>query len=253
MFSVNALFYGSHADLARRLLDSFHTHGDLAYVEEFRFGLNDVCDETKQVVFSFAEQHGVPALIFEPERNVGKYPLMAQMFHAGGGITATRTMWFDDDTFLNGRRNDVFGRTHGMLDGSHMLGRIYTKQFEGGQAAWLKSRDWYTGVPWHKAKGKPAFRFATGGWWAIRTEILKRWAWPDPEIQHNGGDTALGELIRQQKLTLSAYSDGLWINAGPNGGHSNAVRRGLSQPPVGRAPSTSNYEHYRFKIQVHTI
>ena len=259
MFCVCALFYGGHADLCGMLLDSLIHYGDLRYVDGYRFGLNEASPATRELVFRFCEQREQACRVYEPARNVGKYSLMSQMFHdPEAPITSPAIMWFDDDSRLNGESMDVFKRAANLLsNGSDMLGDIWQKGFEGKQREWIQSRPWYTGVPWAKnKKSRDCFRFATGGWWAIKTEIIRRWGWPDPELRHNGGDVSLGELLRQQRLILTSFKKGLWINANKTGGYSNAPRRGLTEAPAGKhwAPGQSpDLSHYEYDLKVYTF
>ena len=111
-----------------------------------------------------------------------------------------------------------------------MLGKIYFQRLQGKQWDWIIDQDWYNpsvGKPPIKRR-KNSFVFATGGWWVIRTELLKKWDWPTPELKHCGGDSMLGELIRHQKYTLSGFETGVKINADDRGRHSKARPRGES-------------------------
>jgi hypothetical protein len=76
-------------------------------------------------------------------------------------------------------------------------------------------------------------RFATGGFWVIKTELLYRYNYPWPELDHNGGDSLLGELCLQQDLRLQQFKEGVKINASRDGKESAAKRRGTSQKPLG--------------------
>lgn len=257
MFTLCALFYGGHADLCGLLLDSLVDFGDTAHVSEYRFGLNTVSPATEELVFRFCEQQKQPCRVYVPDRNVGKYPLMSQMFHdPEAPIESDNIMWFDDDSRLNGKFKKVLGKTWELLKSCDMVGHVWTKKFEGNQKSWLRSRSWYSGVPWTKNRKKEeVMEFCTGGWWAIKSSIIRKYGWPDPEIHHNGGDTALGELCHQQGLKIHNYKQGLWINAKPSGGYSNAPRRGTTQSPVGKVWQPGqpvDMSHYQFELQVHT-
>jgi hypothetical protein len=68
-------------------------------------------------------------------------------------------------------------------------------------------------APWYTGKAVPAKpSFVTGGWWLAKTEFLSLWDYPFPELYHNGGDTILGEVCRQQGLALGKFKKGVLIN-----------------------------------------
>jgi hypothetical protein len=54
---------------------------------------------------------------------------------------------------------------------------------------------------------------------------MKQLDWPDPRLNHNGGDTLLGEAIRQQQLPRHAFHYGVKINK--------YKRRGFREKPAG--------------------
>ena len=72
---------------------------------------------------------------------------------------------------------------------------------------------------------KPGVSFMTGGYVWLRTDIMRQLDWPDERLNHNGGDTLLGEAIRQQGLPRHHFDYGVAVNK--------AKRRGLSERPAG--------------------
>jgi len=74
------------------------------------------------------------------------------------------------------------------------------------------------------------FRFATGGFWAIRTSILRQFDWPDRRLVHVTGDFLLGEALRQNRLRTGLFNYGVEINDAPrrNGGAPEARPPGLN-------------------------
>lgn len=252
-FSVNALFYGDYPKYARKLLQSLHENLEWHLVSDVKLGLNEVCQETLDMAFDFGKKFSKPCHIFLPDRNVYKYPLMSQMVHASPVELPAYTMWFDDDSAL--KRYDVLQNIRSIFSSSPeiwMAGHVWTKRFVGYQRGWVASRPWYTGKKWATSSGKEVYRFVTGGWWTIRTEVLTKWNWPDKDIIHNGGDTNLGELIRQQGGKLKSWKRGLDINSKLSGGYSNAPSRGEVFKPVGAADPNgpADYSHYDFTYQV---
>ena len=59
----------------------------------------------------------------------------------------------------------------------------------------------------------------------LPTWILKYLDWPDPRIDHNGGDVMLGVALYQNGFGLHTHYDGVVVNDAP--------RRGTSQKPAG--------------------
>ena len=59
------------------------------------------------------------------------------------------------------------------------------------------------------------FDFVTGGFWALRTQVIHQLDWPDPRLVQAGEDFLLAEALRQNGLTLGHFSDGIRINDAP--------------------------------------
>ena len=200
MFTVAALCYGDYPDLADKLLKSFNTYKN---VLNFKIGLNQVSDRTRELVSLWAIKQMTKASVkvYEPESgaNVGKYPLLRQML--ADSDVAEQFMWFDDDSYLDVDSSwwdSVYqlSKKHTQIGAVHMIMQR-NKQFEV-----IKQQPWYTGKI---LNSRHRYTFATGGWWVANTAFLKQWDYPFKELHHNGGDSILGELIRQQ--------DGKLLNA----------------------------------------
>jgi len=229
--TVCVLFYGEDdvaLPLAQRVLNApmrqLATHN-----VEFRFGFNAVGEKTRAYVREAAETDFHRHLWIEPEGNIFKYPIMRRMLHAQP-LNAPLTMWFDDDSCLAPDCNvDAWlPRVTNLLGTYAMVGSLYRQRLVGGQAHWIRSQWWYAG------KNVPNYvKFCTGGWWTIRSEILLRYDWPTPELQHRGGDVMLGALCDQQNLPIAHFRDSVWINANAAGIESKAPRRGHNERPIG--------------------
>jgi len=243
-FSINALLFGDHLSLAQRCLSSLLSYADWSFVADVRIGMNDVCSETTRYVrevCGYLDKAGVRWLLFIPERNVGKYPLMRKMLYVEPS-PAQYTMWLDDDSALRG---SIFSELLRKMMGADMLGAVYEQSIAGQQWQWVQSQ------PWYANKLQPQnrkFKFATGGWWLIRSEILRRWNWPSPDIWHNGGDQMLGELIRQQGLRLRQHRSSVWINADEHGRISAAKRRGMHQKSIGVVMPPMRCPEFDFRV-----
>ena len=76
-------------------------------------------------------------------------------------------------------------------------------------------------------------KFITGGWWTIRSELLYRYNYPWPVLDHRGGDVMLGECLRQNNHVLRSFLSGVAINAGADGKNCTSPRRGFDSQPIG--------------------
>lgn len=230
-FTICVLLYGDYLNLAERCLRSI---AETIRTQDLnlRVGLNECGQRTKQWVKSWVP----PECIWESDTNIHKYPMMRQMFHGANPITTPYTMWFDDDSYLDSFKLHQIGsgdywlnRVERAMISSDMIGAIYTKSWEGNQPWWVQDQAWFKQKPVGGRKG----RFATGGWWTIRTEILYGWDYPWAALDHRGGDVMLGELCYQQGFRLNQFRDGVKINADGNGLECKSLRRGYDSVPIG--------------------
>ena len=137
-----------------------------------------------------AVRYDLPILVYRPERNAFKYPLMRRMFHVAveGHPLGEHVMWFDDDAYL-----EPGFRWRRMLEyaaDKDMIGQLQYWFIQGRQFEWVKRQSWYNpevGEPL-VVRGRPSFLFAQGSWWVIRSEVLRKYDWPVPQLRHNGGD-----------------------------------------------------------------
>lgn len=205
MFSVCMLFYGDYPELARRLLESLRVHN---YVQDFRIGLNAIGPETRDLVYTWGrgKSRQTPTRIYEAENfaNLGKYPLMRAMLR--DQPLAPRTMWFDDDSYLDPTCGlEWWDQAVQVSDDAVQVGAVHSIRQRHHQHTVICQQPWYTGLP---VGAKHLYTFATGGWWIAQSEFLLKWDYPFPALHHNGGDSILGELIRQQRQRLVRFSAG---------------------------------------------
>jgi hypothetical protein len=230
MFSVNVLLYGDYPSLARRCLQSLVDHIDKKYVAEVRIGLNAVSPATLTVLRDLVVKLPVPYHLYHEThmRNVGKYPLMRQMFYDSLLPLRDNVMWFDDDSYLCcGPR--WWETVSSWLDMFEVVGSIYRMPLLGDQAKAIAAQKWFGGRPVKKGQ---LLQFVTGGWWAARRWVLQQWDYPFPALHHNGGDQLFGALCYQQNFRLKHFSAGVSINANEEGKESKAERRGISTVPL---------------------
>jgi hypothetical protein len=225
-FTVGACLYGDYPELHKRLLDSLDRP---QWQDKFvlRLGLNNVPDETNRVIpLGTSCFHGQPPHY--------KYPLMRVIVHGGDNIGPIDTpyfMWFDDDSWItNNAPKNWFEIVAQLMRQCDMLGKIYFMNLRGNQHQWVEDQPWYNNIA---VKPKQKMNFITGGWWCIKTEILKKWDWPPAGDWHNGGDVMLGALCQQQGYKMKNFEQHVAINANDSGKASTATRRGTSTVPLG--------------------
>ncbi len=224
-FTVCVLLYGDHLALASRCLEPLFKAAGLGLIN-LRIGLNEVCNATLQFV---KDNTPKSCILFEANPQIYKYPMMRRMLY-DCPVDTEYFMWFDDDSFIKEDVGSWFCDVEKIMQSCDMLGSVYTIGYSQEQAAWAKTQPWYTGKPIN-----PRPKFATGGWWCVRTDLLKKHDWPIPQLKHSGGDVALGVLVEQQSYRLKHFNKGVAINANDEGKESSATRRGFSgkEKPIG--------------------
>jgi len=205
MFTVCAVIYGDYEPLARKLLESLKGN---RHVRDIRLGLNSAGPATREYVHSWAadqfDRH--PIYIYQPKENanIGKYPLMRQMFRHGN--LADRIMWFDDDSYIDPSAGaDWWDRADQVSRKATQVGAIHSIMQRARQHEVIVQQPWYTRKP---LNGRHRFKFITGGWWIAKSDFIRKWDYPWPDLYHNGGDSILGELMRQQGKALSSFPGG---------------------------------------------
>lgn len=229
------LLYGDYPHLAERCLVPLLRLAAAGLIE-LRVGCNEISSRTEDFLARWLVERIENVRVFRSQENILKYPMMRLLFghgHPLAGPAPIRTdflMWFDDDSYVkHPQPHKWLAETEARMDGADMLGSVYTMKapHTDTQVAWIAAQPWYGGRP---VLNPP--KFATGGWWLLRSEIVYRYNWPVTDILHDGGDTMLGELLNQQDLKLAHYNTGVAINADAQGRESKAERRGRS----GRTP-----------------
>lgn len=197
MVTVCVLCYGDYPELAQRCLEPLF-QAPPGFIHELRIGLNAVSERTAEYVHTRARMPSAMGVrVYTPSHNVGKYPLMRRMFYGDPPLDwAHKVMWFDDDSYLDPTCDQRWWQgVSGEARQATVLGRLHMIRPRGAQLAGIAQQPWYRGLdcsPQHR------FRFVTGAWWVAHPTFLRRWDYPFPEIHHNGGDSILGELVRQQ-------------------------------------------------------
>ena len=265
-FTVCVLCYGPHTSLAVRCLESLRAaiQQGAGWVQDIRIGLNDVAPETRAYVQEWAcglSAYGCNVYVFDPGRNVYKYPLMRRMFHDRSQTPelGDMVMWFDDDSYLEPVSAAWWKQLAILCDTHAMVGQRWRMPVQRNQLAWCASQPWWNpriGPPvpvLHAGRTQQCFEFCQGAWWVLRSDVIRRLNWPIPELRHNGGDSLLGEVLRHCELPVARFDRGVRINADDKGAHSRAKRRGYRDPHhvgadyAGQPLSTS---HQQFDCRV---
>ena len=229
-FTVCALFFGDYPDLAKRCLDPIVAGRPAG--TDLRIGTNAIGDATRSYLNGVVLNNPLTRW-YDAPTNIYKYPLMRQMvLDPVQPILSEFVVWFDDDScILPAYQATWWSRlAEATTDDVDMLGLPYQITWNGEQRQWVRQQLWYNGKD---PARRNSIRFFTGGWWCCRTELLRKFNYPWPELKHNGGDTMLGELAFQQNWRRKTFATGLAINAGPSLQHSTASRRGFSERPIG--------------------
>ena len=203
-FTIGLILYGDYPQLASRLLGSI----SLLPCRNLYIGLNEISLNTRKVLGDWLarpnQADSIVTIEEENGKNVGKYPLMRQMLQY---VVSPYFMWFDDDSYLNmveasAVEEWLFKVQAEMAKGVTQLGAIHKIKQRKDQYLVIRKQPWYNRLT---VTSNHHFTFATGGWWTASTSFLQKWDYPFLALHHNGGDSILGELIRQQGKILKSF------------------------------------------------
>jgi len=254
-FSVHVLVFADDYEMAGRCLSSLVSLDSeitplSSAVSDFRIALHTPSPRLLQVVDYWARtahgRTGLPVKLYFPEANVFKYPTMRRLLYDTQHPSASLVMWFDDDSYLVGKRG-FWPLVHRLASAHDIIGQRWWLRPRGGQWAWIQTQ------PWCNPELQPpfSFEFCQGAWWCAKHAVLRRLNWPVPELRHNGGDSMLGEVCRHQTLDRCYFDYGVRINADEFGDNSCSERRGYKESEIavhydGRPLST---EHQKFTLR----
>lgn len=235
--AVCVLLYGDYRDLASRCIESIRRaewHDSVNIV----IGMNAVCQWTREYIYDLYGNYA-NAIVFDSEQNIRKYPMMRHMFYdaACGALKSDVVMWFDDDSYLipggaAQQRQWLDACCNDLRTRGDMFGSKYTRRWQGQQKQWVRQQLWFNPAV---NMDTSQLSFITGGWWYANSSMLRAADYPWRSLSHNGGDSMLGEMCRHAGYRQMAYTGGgVAINADTNGRESAAVRRGVSEPEIGK-------------------
>ena len=226
--TVCCLLYGDYPKLAYRCLkpiSELYKSG-----VQVRLACNEISDATKSVISELLPPTD-NLIIVNNNPQIFKYPAMRTLFSCEP-IKTKYVMWFDDDSYIKDT-NPVkwLSSVESFMESSSadMIGSVYYVGITSKQNEWRRLH-----CSWFKpALSSNKTMFATGGWWTIKSCIIKKYDWPHKALKHRGGDVLLGDLIKHESLILKKYNNGVAINADENGKESASKRRGYDEKPIG--------------------
>lgn len=199
------LLYGDYPELAERFLRSIPA---TSHIKEIRIGLNEVSERTYGVFRDwFNTFDASPILYWQTAKNTGKYRVMRKMLYGSNAVRTPHVMWFDDDSYF-GSVDETWWEDAAYaltLPDVVQVGRTHRIRQRGEQHKYIQSQPWYTGLP---VSADTRFHFITGGWWIADYKFLKAVDYPSTDLYHNGGDSLLGEIARQQGKVLYNWPGG---------------------------------------------
>jgi GT2 family glycosyltransferase len=213
--TICALLFGDHVALARRLLESLFHFTDPS-VFHLRLGLNAVSNETDRLVADHESRYPNVTVV-RSTRNIFKCPMMRRLFY-DEPIETRWTIWFDDDSYVH-RADWLLGLGLAIQSESPLVALWGSQHYVApGQRVceFIRTAKWYRGMPLScRANGDAVIQFPTGGFWAIRTDVIYELGWPDPRLMHYEDDYILGEAVRQIGKLTAHYRGGVVINDAP--------------------------------------
>ncbi len=230
--AIHLLLYGDFPQLHRRVLGSIH---DNAKGIRVRAWCNQVCESTAMILATLKQDPRW--LVYFTAENWPKYKVMHQLFEnykrpEGERDTVKWVVWMDDDSYID--NPEWFPRMAQYIEDhpeAVYIGKSWYVHHLSGQQEFIAASKWFKGVPWEQCPTKkpgvtqPGVSFAQGSYWWLQTDVLRQLDWPDERLNHNGGDTLLGEAIRQQGMPFHKCDFGVKLNAAP--------RRGFHEAPAG--------------------
>lgn len=230
--AVYGLIYGNYHPLHKRFVTSLR---EALPSSEIRNGSikvtiwgNEPCEQTKTLM------NGIPEFGWHPSvSNTPKYTLMREkMFSLTDPDDFDWMVWFDDDSWLTDpgrwwRTMMEFIETRKVQNVCY-IGEPWFWCWWPGQWEFVTQSKWFKGLPVDKdKKGRARVEFAQGGLWWLRSDLRKQLEWPDHRLSHNGGDTLLGEAVRQQGLPFHKVYKKIGFLA------NHGARRGRREKPAG--------------------
>lgn len=213
-FTLFVLLYGDFAQMHKNCLTAIRDTVPRDRVD-LRIGSNALCAESLDFVEQLRSEGFITAH-YQHTDNQKKYPVMREMFwDTANPINTEWLIWFDDDTMCNRNPNWLPLLAKQIVDnwdsGARMVGPERIFSLSPSQIAWIKEAKWYKGKHFIASGGRTApngrkVRFASGSFWALHVDTMRRCDIPDIRIGHNGGDYMIGAQLHQGGYGFKAFS-----------------------------------------------
>lgn len=219
-FTLFALSFGDELPLLERCLGSIiNTCPRHRY--DLRVALNKPSPGLSAYVRNL-HKDGIVSKIYETDQERRKYPAMREMFwDKDHPITTPYLCWFDDDSWC--RKEDWMVRlAQAILLNHNQQGRLYgyrvfhdlatIKRPDALKDKWFKTARWWRGRHLYSNNGRrltpngSQIVFASGGFWALSTEVMRSADIPDVRLNHNGGDATIGCQVTQAGFKVVDFS-----------------------------------------------
>ena len=193
-FQTYLLCYGDYSELHFNIINDILHHVPIDLQGYVSVWCNSVPQET------LTKLQMTPFQVYSYRGNLPKYKAMRRMFQ--DGITQPWVLWLDDDMRL---QDGWYNYVNKLIDGPDTVyaGNYRVSNDLKDRENFVKHSSWYKNVPWKLYRDKPAFEYASGCYWFLRADVLKAIDWPDVRLSHCGGDSLLGEAVRQQGYSLT--------------------------------------------------
>lgn len=220
MFTLFALGFGDNLGLIERCLGSI-----LDTCPRHRFDLRVALNQPSDRVVRYVnglKDGGAVTKVYMDFKDRKKYPAMRTMFRdTDHPITTPYVCWFDDDSWC--RRPDWMPLLAQKIITNHpQQGRLYgawmyhdlagVKREGAPKDKWFKDAPWWKGRQLYSAGGRrlspngSQIVFASGGFWALSTEVIREQDIPDARLNHNGGDITIGAQVTQAGYKVVDFS-----------------------------------------------
>lgn len=186
--------YGDYPEYSLRAVRSVVNNSRI--IPQLHVGCCDCGSDTIHALRESYDRGEITTLI-ESSQNINKDPMMRLL------IERTQTeyfIWMDDDSHVLAGWDDAFRKF--MSQRFDVAGEICLIQRDDEYQRFMESRVWYTGINFDDKQ----VIFPTGGFWAARTEFVRKHGFPDREMVKKQDDMLLGDLVIQQKATMVMLS-----------------------------------------------
>lgn len=218
-FTLFVLGYGDNLGLIERCIGSI-----LDTCPRHRFDLRVALNQPSPRVLAFVKGM-VGSTVTKMYLDTGerrKYPAMREMFwDKACPIDTPYLCWFDDDSWC--RKNDWMIKLTESIRANHPnQGRLYgawhyhdlmgvkrpgaPRENWFKEATWWRGRNLYTGQGQRMAPNGSQIVFASGGFWALATHVVREADIPDVRLNHNGGDITIGCQVTQAGYKVVNFS-----------------------------------------------